>query len=360
MLCSASPFDGGVPLSSLPHILVLATGGTIAGVANCPSATTGYQAAALPVDDLLDTVAPFCQHLRLEARQIAAINSKDADPMFWQLLGQAVQDAANRPEVDGIVIAHGTDTLEESAYYLHLSLKTSKPIVLTGAMRPATALSADGPMNLLKAIQVAADPLAAELGVMVVMNQCILGARDVIKRHTQQLNAFDCPNTGLLGTLQDERVRWFKQSVKSHISKEFIIPGHTLATPFTYQTPLAPVDILYAYAGLSTRWLEAVVNAGSAGLIWAGTGNGSMSANVQSTLGRAAAEGVAIVRSSRTGSGYVTPNGDCDDRQYRFIAAGTLSPQKARILLSLTLGQLDPALSLQERHIEITRAFEQF
>lgn len=313
--------------SSKPHLHIIATGGTIAGVANSPSACTGYSAGVLPVENLLAEIAPLCPQFRLSAHQLTAINSKDADPAFWQLLGQAVQVALRQPDIDAVVITHGTDTLEETAFYLQLVLETNKPVVLTGAMRPATALSADGPMNLLQALLTAADPHASERGILVVMNQRILGACNVMKRHTQRVDAFECPDTGPMGSVQEQRVLWFQ-------------PAGLPAPLFNIDTPLASVDILYGYAGISRSWVQAACQSGCSGLIWAGTGNGSMSLTVQEVLAQAVRQGLTVVRASRVGAGYVLPNGDCDDDQHGFFSAGILSPQKARILLALALGKL--------------------
>lgn len=322
---------------SLPRIHILATGGTIAGTAASPTQTTGYTAATLPVDLLCSAVPGLADAAQIHGLQVAAIDSKDADPAFWQRLAVAAQGVLDDDSVDGIVITHGTDTLEETAFYLNLVLKSAKPVVMVGAMRPATSLSADGPLNLLNAVRVAAAQGAAGRGVMVAMNQAIFGARDVTKTNSVRPDAFSAPDAGPMGLVQDARVVWLTRPDRAH----------TLATPFDARTPLAQVDILVAYAGLPARLVDAVVQGGARGIVWAGAGNGSVSAGVHAALLTARRAGVAVVRASRTGSGYVMPGGGCDDVADGYCAAGTLSPYKSRILVMLALGAGYPPEALQ-------------
>jgi L-asparaginase len=312
----------------LDRIHLLATGGTIAGTAASPAQTTGYAAATLPVDLLCSAVPGLSDVAHLSTEQVAAIDSKDADPAFWQRLAGAAQAALDDHHVDGIVITHGTDTLEETAFYLHLVLKSAKPVVMVGAMRPATSLSADGPLNLLNAVRVAAAHDAAGRGVLVVMNQTIFGARDVAKTNCVRADAFAAPDTGPMGLVLDARVVWLARPQRAHGP----------ATPFDAQTPLAPVDVLVAYAGMPARMVEAVVQGGARGVVLAGAGNGSVSVAMHAALREARQAGVAVVRASRTGSGYVMPGGGCDDVADGFCTADTLSPYKARILAMLALG----------------------
>lgn len=312
-----------MPLS----LRVLATGGTIAGVATSAASSTEYQAAALGVDTLLDAVPTLRDVARVDGRQIAAIDSRNATPAFWREVGRAVQAALDDPAIDGVLVTHGTDTVEETAWYLHLTLKSNKPVVMVAAMRPASSLSADGPLNLLNAARVAADPRAAGRGVMLVLNHQVFGARGVRKTHTMRPDAFSSTD-GMLGQVHDDMIDWVVRSDYPH----------TVDTPFTVDTPLASVEILMAYAGASPALIEAVRACGATGLVWAGSGNGSASDEILAGLRRAAAAGVVVVRASRTGGGPVHKHEYDVAETERLINAGTLNPVQARILLMLALG----------------------
>ncbi|RZS81022.1 asparaginase [Pigmentiphaga kullae] len=305
---------------SLPRLCIVATGGTIAGAGARPQSTMAYAAGALDVAELCARVPGLDEVAAIQAEQFAAIDSKNATPAFWQSLAARVQ-ALLDGGADGVVVTHGTDTLEETAYYLHLALKTDRPVVLVGAMRPATALSPDGPLNLLDAVTVAAAPQAAGRGVLVALNHQILCARDAAKTNANRPDAFAAPNAGALGWVQDGRVAWMGRPERPH----------TRATPFTAATPLPQVEVLAGYAGGSAALIRAVAATGARGLVWAGTGNGSASADAQEALDELRQGGVAVVRATRTGSGCVAASGGLP-------GAGTLSPWKARVLLMLALG----------------------
>jgi len=311
-------FPAAMPL---PRLCIVATGGTIAGAGARPQATQGYAAGALDVAELCARVPGLDEVACIGTESFAAIDSKDATPAFWQALASRVQALLEDDGLDGVVVTHGTDTLEETAYYLHLVLKTDKPVVVVGAMRPATALSADGPLNLLDAVAVAAAPATAGRGVLVALNHQILGARDAGKVNANRPDAFAAPNAGALGWVQDGRISWMARPERPH----------TLATPFSTATPLAQVEVLTGYAGGSAGLIRAVGATGARGLVWAGTGNGSASAQAQAALAELCKGGVAVVRASRTGSGCVAASGGMP-------GAGTLSPWKARVLLMLALG----------------------
>jgi len=314
---------------ALPKIAVLATGGTIAGAAGDALQTAGYQAGALRVERLLEAVPALAGLARIEAEQLASIDSKDMSFSVWSTLGARVQALLDRADIDAVVITHGTDTLEETAFLLHLTLKSRKPVVLTAAMRPATALSADGPLNLCQAVTVAAAPQSAGRGVLVVLNNQIHGAREVTKRHTAAVQAFESPEYGMLGWVQDQQVVF---------QRELIRP-HTLATPFELPQAWPAVELVVSYAGATRITVDALVQAGVQGLIVLGTGNGSIHATLQQALGEAAARGIAVVRTSRTGAGLVMRNGAAPDDVLGTVAGGSLSPYKARVLLMLALAQ---------------------
>ncbi|OVZ65083.1 MULTISPECIES: asparaginase [unclassified Pigmentiphaga] len=309
-------------------VRIVATGGTIAGAAPSPRDTSGYRAGALPAAALLADL-PLQDDIRLDARQLASLDSKDALPELWQMLARELEQAQSDPGVDGVVLTHGTDTLEETAWFLHLTLALAKPLVITGAMRPATAISADGPMNLLQAVQVAACPWVARHGVVAVLNGRVHHARHLRKAHTHRVDAFDSGEAGAAGFVQDGYVGWLS-------------PPRRRPPRFPPDTPLAPVDILFDYPGISTSMVDAVLRAGARGLVWAGYGNGSISGRIEPLLREAGRRGLAIVRATRTGAGRVAHPGTGD-----FIQAAGLDPYKARIALMLALGAGTPPAALQ-------------
>lgn len=318
----------------LPRIALLATGGTIAGLADDGDDLVGYRAAQLGVAELLARMPALDGLANLAAEDIAAIDSKDATPAFWQAVGQRVQAAVDDPAIDAVVVTHGTDTLEETAWYLSLTVQTRKPVVLTGAMRPASATLPDGPQNLTDAVRVAADPRAAGRGVLAVMNARIHGARRVAKQHTTSIDAFGLRDDAV-GAVYDGTVRW-----RDAQSEKAPAP----ASPFSVHTPLAPVDIVVGYAGCSTAPIDALVAEGVAGLVWAGTGNGSVPAHVHARLRVAVDAGVTVVRASRGGRGPVTRSASDD---FPYLHAGDLDPGKSRVLMMLALGAGEPADALQ-------------
>ncbi|WP_277187604.1 asparaginase [Caballeronia sp. BR00000012568055] len=313
--------------SSLPRIAVLATGGTIAGQAGDASKTAGYKAGVVGVDKLLDAVPALASVASIHAEQVASIDSKDMSLALWSALAARVETLLKQDDIDGVVITHGTDTLEETAYFLHLTVKSEKPVVLTAAMRPSTALSADGPLNLLNAVTVAASKNAAGQGVLVAFNNQIHSARDVTKTSTYAVDAFRSPEVGVLGFVQDGRVE-FQRSVTK---------PHTTASEFAIAEKWPSVEIVASYADASRVMVDALVAAGVKGIVVAGTGNGSMHANITQALSDAVKQGVSVVRASRVGSGHVMHNGAASDDALGTISAGTLNPYKARVLLLLAL-----------------------
>ncbi|MGI4860498.1 MAG: asparaginase [Janthinobacterium lividum] len=331
----------------LPRVLILATGGTIAGAAGSAAQSLQYQAGALTLDVLLAAVPGLDRLAVIEAQQFAAIDSKDASLDFLCSLSREVMTALARDDVDGIVITHGTDTLEETAYWLHLTVGSDKPVVMTAAMRPATALSADGPANLFDAVTLAAAPAARGQGVLVAFANRIHSARDVVKASSHAVNAFASPEQGALGWVQDGRVAFTRTMQGAHAAL------HTSASRFARVAgwrvaELAGVDIVVSYAGVSPRQIDALLDGAAgavAGVVVAGTGNGSMHADLQQALSRLARAGVAVVRSSRTLEVRVTRGAALDDAALGFVASGTLNPYKARLLLLLALSDavIEPA-----------------
>jgi L-asparaginase len=335
---SSASTRAAAPARVLPRIAVLATGGTIAGSAADATHTAGYQAGVVGVNQLLDAVPALAGVARIVPEQVASVDSKDMALALWTLLAARVNALAADDAIDAIVITHGTDTLEETAYLLHLTVHTRKPVVLTAAMRPATALSADGPLNLLNAVTVAASAAAAGQGVLVAFNNRIHSARDVVKVSTYAVDAFQSPEVGALGWVQDGRVEFQRGVVRAHP-----LPGG-----FAAGDDWPAVEVVTSYAGASRVAVDALVAAGVRGIVVAGTGNGSIHATVQQALAEAAKAGVAVVRASRAGSGHVMRNGAAPDDALGFVSAGSLNPYKARVLLMLALAAgVDGADALQ-------------
>ncbi len=325
--------------TSLPRLRLLATGGTIAGAQTSGDAR-GYKAAAFSVEALLSAVPQIASLARIEVEQVAAIGSQDMDEATWLKLAARTQAALESPQVAGVVITHGTDTMEETAFFLNLVVRSEKPVVLVGAMRPATAISADGPMNLYNAVAVAADPSTRGRGVLVVANDEIHFAREVAKTNTTQVGTFRATHRGLAGLVNGGRLHLYGPPVRRHTAKSvFGVAGLKL---------LPRVDIVYAHAGMGRELIDAAVHAGARGIVLAGVGDGNAHAVALAAAAEAARAGVAIVRSSRTGGGVVERNIEVDDDRLGFIASDELNPQKARVLLMLGLTRTRDPRALQE------------
>ncbi len=328
------------PAKTLPSIRVLATGGTIAGAQ--VRGARGYKAAAFSVEALIAAVPQLGELARLEVEQVAAIGSQDMDEATWRKLAARTSATLASPEIAGVVITHGTDTMEETAFFLNLVVRTEKPVVLVGAMRPATAISADGPMNLFNAVAVAAHAEALGRGVLVVANDEIHFAREVAKTNTTQVGTFRATARGLAGLVNAGRIHFYAAPVRRHTAQsEFAVAGVDTGA-------LPRVDIVYAHAGMGCELIDAAVQAGARGLVLAGVGDGNLSAIALAAAAEAAKAGVAVVRSSRTGGGVVERNIEIDDDRLGFIVADELNPQKARVLLMLGLTRTRDVRTLQE------------
>jgi L-asparaginase len=323
----------------LRNVVILATGGTIAGTGATSTTTVGYTAATVGVDALIKAVPEMAQVAHVSGEQVFQIASESMTNDHWLALAKRVNTLLAQPNVDGIVITHGTDTLEETAYFLDLVVKSRKPVVLVGSMRPSTAMSADGPINLYNAVQVAASPDAIGKGVLVVLNDQINAAREVTKTNTTTTDTFKTTELGMLGYVQGSRVAFYRQSLrKNTVDTEFDVSN--LAS-------LPGVDIAYSYANVGTLAVDAFVAAGDKGIVHAGTGDGSLPARTKPALVDARKKGVIIVRSSRVGQGIVARNGEANDDQLDFVVSDTLNPQKARILLMLALTKTHDTKEIQ-------------
>jgi len=322
-----------------PNVVILATGGTIAGAGVTTTTTVGYTAAVTPVEKLISNVPELEKVANVSGEQISQIASESMTMEIWLKLAKRVNELLAQDNVNGIVITHGTDTLEETAYFLDLVVKSKKPVVLVGAMRPGTAMSADGPLNLYRSVILAGSKDAIGKGVMVMMNDTIHSGRDVTKTITDRVDTFRSNEMGVLGVFTGDQPVFYRQTLRKH----------TVATEFnvTNLTSLPRVDIIYHYAGNAGTMIDAAVNAGAKGIVHAGTGNGSIAKAEYPAMENALKQGVVVVRSSRVGSGIIARNGEADDDKYGFVASDTLNPQKARILLMLALTKTTDVKEIQ-------------
>jgi L-asparaginase type II len=338
-LVIALPAQAEVAQPKLANVTILATGGTIAGSGATSTTTVGYTAATVGVQRLIAAVPELAKVANVTGEQVFQIASENMTNEHWLTLGKRVNALLAQPNVDGIVITHGTDTLEETAYFLDLVVKSKKPVVLVGAMRPSTAMSADGPINLYNAVLLAASHDAIGKGVLVALNDQIHAARDVTKTNTSTLDSFKTPDIGMLGYIQGSKAFFYRQGVRKHgFEGEFDISG---------LSSLPMVEIVYGYANMNAIGLDAFVAAGAKGIIHAGTGDGSLASPVKTALSAARKKGTLIVRSSRVGQGIVARNGEANDDELDFVVSDTLNPQKARILLMLALTKTSNSKDIQ-------------
>ena len=321
-----------------PHVVVLATGGTIAGAGASAANSATYAAAKVPVDKLLAGLPELSNVAKVSGEQVFQIASESFTNEHLLKLGQRVSALSKQADVDGIVITHGTDTLDETAYFLNLTVRTNKPIVVVGSMRPGTALSADGALNLYDAVSVAASKDAAGKGVLVTMNDEIQSGRDVHKHINIKTEAFKS-QWGPLGMVVEGKNYWFRAPVKRHTTQsEFNIDD--IKT-------LPAVDIVYGYGNMNTTGIEAYGKVGVKALIHAGTGNGSVAAQAVDSLKALRSQGVQIVRSARVPDGFVLRNAEQPDDKYDWVVAHDLRPQKARILAMVALTKTQDSQELQ-------------
>jgi len=327
----------------LPTIVVLATGGTIAGAA-ASDVQAGYTSGQIGVEQLLAAVPQAKKLANLRGEQISNIGSQDMNDEVWLKLAKRVNELVAMPDVNGVVITHGTDTIEETAYFLNLVVKSRKPVVMTAAMRPSTALSADGPLNFFNAVAVAASKDAPGRGVMVVVNDWIHGASSLTKTSTTAVQTFLSPVTGLIGTVAYGDIDWNRGPIgKNTSTSEFSLAG---------VTALPRVDIIMAYENMDGALIDASVAAGAKGIVIAGVGNGNMTAAALKSLEKHAKDGIVCVRASRVATGRVGRNVEVDDDKAGFIASIDLNPQKARVLLRLALLKQRSKADLQRLFLE--------
>ena len=315
---------------ALRNVVVLATGGTIAGAGASAMNSATYSAAKVPVDKLLAGLPELSKVANVRGEQVFQIASESFTNQHLLTLAKRVSALSKQADVDGIVITHGTDTLAETAYFLSLTVHTDKPIVVVGSMRPGTALSADGALNLSGAISVAASKDAGSKGVLVTMNDDIQSGRDVNKDVNIKTNAF-FSQWGPLGMVVEGQNYWFRAPVKRHtMNSEFNIDSID---------KLPEVGIVYAHGSVSRAPVDALVSNGAKAIVHAGTGNGSVANTMVPVLQEARSKGVLIVRSSRVPYGFVLRNAEQPDDKYDWVVAHDMRPEKARILTMLALAK---------------------
>ncbi len=323
-----------------PKIKILATGGTIAG-AQSSTAEAGYKSGTFSVDDLIKAVPAMTNLAELSGEQVANIGSQTMNHEVWLKLAKRVNEVL-AGDTDGVVITHGTDTMEETAYFLSLVVKSDKPVILVGSMRPATAISADGPANLYNGVALAGNPRAKGLGPLVVLNDNFQYGRETTKTHTTHLDTFKSPNRGVAGVMNVGKAYFYDPlTTKRTTQSQFSVDDLTV-------DKLPYVEIVYSYANFGGNTIQDAVKRGAKGIILAGVGDGNTTDAALEALKKAAQQGVAVVRSSRVGSGIVDRNVEIKDDDMGFIAAMELNPQKARILLMLGLTQTQEPKQLQE------------
>ncbi len=310
-----------------PTVVILATGGTIAGAA-ATGTQSGYTSGAVTIDAMLAAVPGIEKLAAVKGEQVSQVGSQDMSFEILLKLAKRINELGAKGDVDGIVITHGTDTMEESAFFLNLTIKTAKPVVLVGSMRPSTAVSADGPLNLYNAVAVAADPNAAGRGVLIVVNDQIHGAHSMTKTSTTAVETFQSPLRGLVGVTSYGKNDYYQSPAWKHTTQsEFDIAG---------VTQLPRVDVIFMSVDMSPDLIKASA-AGAKGMVFAGVGNGNLNKAAVDAAAAAVKAGVVVVRASRVPTGLVGRNVELDDDKLGFIASDELNPQKARILLTLAL-----------------------
>ncbi|MEO7393438.1 MAG: asparaginase [Chitinophagaceae bacterium] len=330
-----------VNAQKLPKVIILATGGTIAGKGSSPD-RAAYESGKILIQDLLIAIPSINKLVEVKGEQIANVTSSNITIEIWMKLAKRINEIFTANEADGVVITHGTDTQEETAYFLSLTIQSDKPVVLTGSMRPSTAISADGPKNLYDAILVAAAAQSKGRGVIQSFNEMIYDAKNVTKTNTINVDAFSAPNAGPIGKIYDGQVKYYSQPIYTNNQKPFF--------DISKITQLPKVEIVYMYIDASTTPINTLINEKVGGIVIAGAGNGSYNKAFESAAENAKQKKVAIVRSSRVVSGNITiaTTEEFNDVKMNTVAAFDHNPQKARILLMLALTKTRDREKLQE------------
>jgi L-asparaginase len=334
LLCGLALAEG-----NKPNIVILATGGTIAGAA-ATGTQAGYTSGAVTIDAMVAAVPGITDLANIKGEQISNVGSQDMSFDIMLTLAKRINQLLATPQVDGIVVTHGTDTMEETAFFLNLVVKSNKPVVMVGSMRPSTAVSADGPLNLYNAVGVAIDPNAKGRGVLIVMNDWIHGAHSLTKTSTTAVQTFMSPVRGVVGVSTYGKNDFYNNPQWKHtVGSEFDI---------TNVTKLPRVDIIFACADMAPDLIEAAAQHGAKGVVLAGVGNGNVNKASLETAAAVAKQGVVIVRSSRVATGTVGRNVEVNDDELGLVASDELNPQKSRILLMLALLKPRTTMEIQK------------
>ncbi|MGN1277048.1 MAG: asparaginase [Floccifex sp.] len=325
----------------MKNILIVATGGTIAGTGQ-HGKTVAYHAGEISVEQIIESIPSIQNLANIRSYQLFNIDSNEMDETHWIQLSNTINAIIKEEDIDGIVITHGTDLIEETAYYLNLTINTDKPIVLTGAMRPATATSADGPFNLYQAVSLAAHDSAYNKGVMVLFSSTIYAGRDIYKINNYKIDAFGQKTSGCLGYMQDEKVYFFSDINKKHTNQSIFAKNYAT---------LPKVAIVYYYGGAPSSVLYDAAKENQ-GIVIIGSGSGNYNKAWLKAINELSEKGILFVRSSRVSEGIVF-NDEIFDPKHNCVPANTLSGAKARILLMLSL-------SITKNKDRIQKIFEEY
>ncbi|WP_375207518.1 asparaginase [Hyphococcus sp.] len=332
-------FGAALAQTPQPKVIILATGGTIAGSSGTTT-DTKYEAGVLDVDSLIAAVPAMKDIAIVEGERISNVGSQDMSATIWYNLAARISEAYDDPSISGVVITHGTDTIEETAFFLDLVFPSGKPIVLTGSMRPADSISADGPKNLEDAVRVAATSASAGRGVLVVLNQEIHSARGIIKAHTENVDAFVSEHGGMAGEIINGKPHYLEASARA-----IVAPNIDNWLQISDRT-LPKIGIIYGHVDSDPILVRFFGRNSYDGIVLAGVGNGNTNKRTIQELSKVV-DRMVVVRSSRVRGGFVSRNVELDDDDLGFVAAEDLSPQKARILLQLLLAKETPKSEIQ-------------
>lgn len=312
----------------LPKVVILGTGGTIQSKGDTRMTRHDYRAGRFDISELIANLPELSGLADIQAVQYTNIGSSSMTGAVWLGLAKKINSMMQEnPDIAGFVLTHGTNTLEETAYFLHLMVKTNRPVVLVGAQRPGTALSGDGPMNLYLAVRVAAHPDSAGKGVLIAMNQQINSAREGTKTSAYKLQAFQSRDFGLLGVADPDEVRYYRNPLRRHTLTSEFDPHHIAELP--------RVDVISTHAGAPGDLVTSAIEAGASGIVFSGHGAGGMSPAQREAAAKAVEAGAIVVACSRTGSGRVIEG--TQFRETGIVAGDNLLPHKGRILLQLAL-----------------------
>lgn len=331
---------GATPALAKKNIVIIATGGTIAGVGDSSYASK-YASGKITITQIIESNPGLNDLANLKGEQLLQMSSENMNDDSWLTIARRVSALLDSSKVDGVVITHGTDTIEETAYFLSLTINSKKPIILVGAMRPSSSTSADGPLNLYNAIAVAASDDAKNKGALVVFNDRIYSARDVTKAHTSNVAAFESPNSGPIGIVNYGKVLFYYNPLRLH----------TASSKFNIKNikSLPKVEILYGHAGQDETVIDHLIANGTKAVVFAGVGDGNIyKTALEKLILVRQKNNLILVRSSRTGAGFVVRNAEIEDDKNDFVTADNLSPQKARILLKLALTKTSDTKKIQE------------